>query len=47
MKVGLAEFDKKHMWKRKRKLFSRNLSKKYPEKISRADETLPKYPGKI
>ena len=37
MKVVLAEFDKGLMLKRKGKLFSRNLSKNYPEKILGAD----------
>ena len=33
-------------WREKEKLFSRNLSKKYPEKILGADGEFQKYPGK-
>ena len=47
MKVVLAEFDKGLMLKReKEKLFSRNLSKNYPEKILGADGEFPKISGK-
>ena len=46
MKVVLAEFDKGLMLKRKGKLFSRNLSKNYPEKILGADGEVPKISGK-
>ena len=46
MKVGLAELDKKLMLNKEGKLFSRNLSKKYPEKILGADGEFPKISGK-
>ena len=46
MKVGLAEFDKKIMLKRKIEIISRNLSKKYPEKSLGADGEFPKIFGK-
>ena len=46
MKVVLAEFDKGLMLKRKGKLFSRNLSKNYPEKILGADGEFQKISGK-
>ena len=47
MKVGLAEVDKKLMLKRKRKLFSRNLSKNILKRFQGRTKRFQKYPGKI
>ena len=42
MKVVLAEFDKGLMLKRKKGNYFLGICPKYPEKILKADETLPK-----
>ena len=47
MKVGLAEFDRGLMLKRKKGNYFLGICPKYPGKILKADETLPKYPEKI